>query len=319
MQIGSKTLPELGPGQVLVRLYAAGVNPSDTYVRLGPEGPWAASPHLLPRLPFTPGKDGAGVVEALGPDSGAGPQLSQRVYTLGSTTGTYAELAVCNAADVHPLPDRVSFEEGACIGVPCSTAYRALVIRCGAIAGDRVFVHGASGAVGLAAVQLAVDMGCVVVGSASTPEGEAAVADAGAHFVVNHRAEGYLQKACAFGDGRRFNICLEMMASENLVADVGIMARHGRIAIIGSKAQDVAFNPRLTMPMELDIRGVFSPCATASEREATQHALFDAMDRGALRPPVAVRLPLAEAPQAHVQVMRPGKSGNVVLTIDGLE
>jgi len=319
MQIDNKTLPELGPGQVLVRLYAAGVNPSDTYVRLGSTGPWATTPHLLPQLPFTPGKDGAGVVEKLGPDSGTGPLLSQRVYTLGSTTGTYAEFAVCNAVDVFPLPDRVSFEEGACIGVPCSTAYRALAIRCGAAAGNRVFVHGASGAVGLAAIQLAVDMGCIVVGSASTPEGLAAVADAGAHFAVNHRAEGYLQEACAFCEGRKFDICLEMMASENLVADVGIMARHGRIAIIGSKAQEVAFNPRLTMPMELDIRGVFSPCATASEREATQHALFDAMDRGALRPLVAMHLPLADAPQAHVQVMRSGKSGNIVLTLKGLE
>jgi NADPH2:quinone reductase len=164
---------------------------SDTYQRLGPAGPWGATPHLLPKPPFTPGNDGAGVVTALGPGvDPAAIAVGDRVYTLKSTTGTYSEHALCNATDVYPLPDNISFEQGACIGVPCSTAFRALKHRCPVKAGDRVFVHGASGAVGLAAVQLARAWGCFVVGTAGSEPGLAAVRAAGAHVAVNHREEG---------------------------------------------------------------------------------------------------------------------------------
>lgn len=319
MKLGTKTIPSPSEGQVLVRMGAAGVNPSDTYVRLGPLGPWAATPHLLPTPPFTPGKDGAGVVLKAG--DGVSYKEGDRVYLTNSLTGTTAEHALCTVTDVWPLPDRISFAQGACVGVPCSTAYRALAIRCAAQKGEAVFIHGASGAVGLAAVQLAVDMGCFVVGSAGTPEGRAAVTDAGAHAVVDHRSEGYLEEAKDKTEGG-FNMCLEMMASSNLVADTSIMARHGRIAIVGSKPVPIAFNPRLTMPLELDIRGVFSPSSTQQERVMTHRALFDYMDRGALTPVVSVILAMEEMPKAHVEVVKPsrgGALGNIVIKCSDIE
>merc|ERR1740133_228871 len=134
-------------GEVLVRLGAAGVNPSDTYVRLGPGGPYAGNAKLIPTLPYTPGKDGAGTVEGVG--SGVESfQVGDRVYSSGSLTGTYATHALFTANQLYPLPDNISFAEGACVGVPAATAYRALHLRGEAAAADAVLVHGASGAVG---------------------------------------------------------------------------------------------------------------------------------------------------------------------------
>jgi len=312
------TLRDVEEDEILIRVHAAGVNPSDTYVRLGPEGPYAGNKKLIPSLPYTPGKDGAGVVEKVGPNV-TEFCVGDRVYVSGSKTGTYARHAICGESQVFSLPESVSFEQGACVGVPCATAYRAVHTRGGATKGDAVFIHGASGAVGLAAVQLAVDAGCVVVGSAGTTEGEDAVRAAGAHGVVNHRTDGYLDAAVNLlqgFDAEGFDLLLEMAADINLVADLGIMRGGGRVAIVGSKARTIALNPRLAMPNELDIRGVFLGNAKPSELRETHAALFKAMETGVLSPVVDSAIPLESASQSHEDVMNPpkgGSAGNVVL------
>ena len=130
-----------GPGQVLVRLMAAGVNPVETYIRAGTYA-------KLPPLPYTPGSDGAGVVESVGAGVDARLQPGQRVWVAGSVSGTYAEQTVCVAGRVFALPDHVTFEQGAALGIPYSTAYRALFQRGGAKSGETVLVHGATGGVG---------------------------------------------------------------------------------------------------------------------------------------------------------------------------
>lgn len=208
---------------------------------------------------------------------------------------------------------------GAGIGVPCATAHRALFTRCGAKKGDAVFVHGASGAVGLAAVQLAVGSGCdPVVGTAGTKLGEDAVRAAGAHLVLNHRTEDYLEfakKAMPSG----YDICLEMMASSNLSADLSIMGRCGRVAIVGSKATPTDMNPRSCMPLELDIKGVFLGNSTREELVQTHEALYSAMASGQLMPPVALKFPMKHAAAAFKEVTAPtrgGSFGNVVLIIE---
>lgn len=217
---------------------------------------------------------------------------------------------------VHALPPNISFAQGACVGVPCATAHHALA-RCRARPGDNIFVHGASGAVGLAAVQLAKHMGCTVVGSAGSAEGEAAVLVAGAIAAVNHRSANYLAAAEA-AVANKFDLVLEMAAHANLVMDLGLLRRGGQLAIIGSKAQSIELNPRLLMPNELSIRGIFLPSQSGAESKETHAALYAAMESGALIPVVATEIPLAQAPQAHVEVMEPssgGKAGNVVLTV----
>jgi len=308
MRLKSVTLQSPQQGQVLVRMGAAGVNPSDTYVRLGPDGPYAGNAKLIPSLPYTPGKDGAGTVESVGPGVDTF-RPGDRVYSSASLTGTYATHALFSTNQIYSLPSNISFAQGACVGVPAATAYRALHIRGKACANEAVFVHGASGAVGLAAVQLAVNQGCFVVGTAGTAEGEEVVRNAGAHFVVNHRAEGYLESAKASLPGDKaadgFDLLLEMAADVNLVADFAIMARGGRVAIVGSKAKPIGINPRLTMPKELDVRGVFLGNATPGELRETHSALYKAMEEGVLVPVVAVEIPLAEAAKSHVEVMQP--------------
>ncbi|CAJ1404366.1 unnamed protein product [Effrenium voratum] len=312
LQLSSKELSPLQSGQVRVKVEAAGVNPSDTYLRLGVHGPYAAVPHLLPNLPWTPGKDGAGVVEEVAPDV-THLKVGQRVYTCAGGTGTYASHANLDAAGVFPLPDGITFAEGACVGVPCATAYYALRFR--AQAAGRVFVHGASGAVGLAAVMLAKDLGCFVVGTAGTSAGLQAIASAGADVAICHREEGYIAK-CQTAAPEGFDVILEMAAHANLPADLQLAGPKCRLCIVGSKAEPVAVNPRLLMPKEIDMKGVFLGSASASELKDTHAALYDAMERRALVPVVAQQLPLSEAGKAHVEVMAPsagGAAGNVVL------
>ena len=155
--------PHPGAGQVLVRVRAVGVNPVDTYIRAGAHA-------VRPQLPYTPGLDAAGTVEAVG-EGVTRVSAGDRVYTSGSLSGTYAELALCDESQVHTLPARVSFAEGAGVSTPYATAYRALFQRARATPGETVLVHGASGGVGTAAVQIARAAGFKVIGTGGTEEG----------------------------------------------------------------------------------------------------------------------------------------------------
>ncbi|CAE7942433.1 CRYZ [Symbiodinium necroappetens] len=292
LSLSTKELPAISAGQVRVKVEASGVNPSDTYLRLGPTGPYAA----------------------VAPDVG-NVRVGQRVYVCGTGTGTCATHMLCDAGGVHPLPDRVSFAQGACIGVPCATAYYALKCRAKVAEGQSVFIHGASGAVGLAAVQIAKSFGCRVVGSAGTDPGLAAVSAAGADAVVNHRESGYLEKCKEIQPGG-YDVVLEMAAHANLAADLLLAGRRSRICIVGSKAEATSVNPRTLMPSEIDIRGVFLGSATPDEHAEIHRSLYDLMAGGNLAPVVSMQLPLSDAGMAHTEVMQPsagGAAGNVVL------
>src|SRR5438552_5965132 len=150
--------PKPDSGQVLVRVKAVGVNPADTYIR---SGTYARKPNL----PYTPGMDAAGVVEAVGPNVKRF-KPGDRVYTNGTITGACADRALCEESRVHPLPPKTSFAQGAALGVPYGTAYRALFQRGKAKAGEIMLVHGASGGVGIACVQFGRAFRMTVIGSA---------------------------------------------------------------------------------------------------------------------------------------------------------
>jgi NADPH2:quinone reductase len=163
LQYTSTYLPNLAPTQCMIKLHACGVNPVDTYIRSGAYG-------KLPQLPYIPGKDGAGVVISVGSEV-EGISEGDRVYLFNSTTGTYAENCICNASNIFKLPSNISFSQGACLGTPAFTAYRALFQKAQAKPGELIFVHGASGGVGLMVVEMAKAAGMKVVGTAGTPEG----------------------------------------------------------------------------------------------------------------------------------------------------
>src|SRR5687767_3599916 len=190
--------PAPGPTHVLVRVHAAGVNPYDTYMRTGNYA-------IRPPLPYTPGADAAGVIEALGKDI-RDMRVGARVYVTGTAThktyGAYAAKVLCEPHQVHPLPERLSFAQGAGIGVPYVTAFRALHDRARIQPGETLFVHGASGGVGLAAIQIARAWGLTIIGTAGTPEGIALIGAQGAHHALNHRADGYLERLKEINAGR---------------------------------------------------------------------------------------------------------------------
>ena len=293
-----------GPSEVVVKLHAVGVNPVDTYIRSG-----QYRPDL--ELPYTPGIDGAGVISAVG--SGVKHrQVGQRVYVAWSLSGTYAEEVLCREFQTHPLPEGISFGQGAAIGVPYGAAFRALFQRAHAVAGETVLIHGASGGVGIAAVQLARAAGLRVIGTAGTEEGQALVLAQGAHMVLNHRSGGYLDKLADFTCGRGVDVVLEMLANVNLDRDLGVLAKGGRVVVIGSRGR-VEIDPRSAMRQETAILGM--TLYNASDRElASMHAAFvEGLGNGTLQPVVSRELPLADAATAHHGVMEASTFGKIVL------
>ena len=296
--------PKPGHRQVLVRVHAAGVNPVETYIRAGMYA-------RKPALPYTPGTDGAGVVESVG-EGLTHLHRGDRVYTTGSLTGTYAECALCEAAQVHPLPPAISFAEGACLFIPYYTAYRALFHCAAAQPGEVVLVHGASGGVGIAAVQVARSAGMTVIGSAGSDRGRALVRNQGAHHVVDHTASDAAKDLAALTGGRGPDVILEMLANVNLGKDLTMLAPKGRVVVIGSRGP-VQIDPRESMSRDASIVGMLLFNATPEDLQRTHAALYAGLEHGTLRPVVGAELPLAEASRAHERIMSGGAHGKIVL------
>ncbi len=297
-------MPHLGHGQVLVRMHAIGVNPVETYIRAGTYA-------RLPELPYTPGNDGAGVIEQIG-DSVTELKPGDRVYTAGSVSGTYAEFALCGTEQIHRLPAKVSFAQGAAVGTPYATAYRGLFHRAHAKPGETLLVHGASGGVGTAAVQLARARGLRVLGTAGSDEGHKLACEQGAHKMFDHRAPDHFEQIMEATDGRGVDVIMEMLANVNLGKDLTILAKGGRVVVIGSRGT-AEINPRDTMQREADVRGMVLPSTPPAELASIHAALVAGLENGSLRPVIGKEFPMAEAAQAHRAVMESGAMGKIVL------
>lgn len=296
--------PVAGAGEVVVRIRAAGVNPVETYLRSG-------TYTRRPQLPWTPGSDGAGEVVALG-ERVSHVTLGERVYTTGALSGTYAELCRCRESQVRPLPERLTFAQGAAIHVPYATAWRALLQKAKAQKGETVFVHGATGGVGLASVELALARGCVVVGTGGSAAGRAKVMELGARAVLDHTKPGYLDELAALTEGRGPDVILEMLADRNLDADLGAVAMRGRVVVIGSRGR-VDVEPRRAMTRDVTVFGMSLNNATDTELAEAHDGLARGFESGALTPIVREEVPLSEAPRAHETVIAPGALGKLVL------
>jgi NADPH2:quinone reductase len=296
--------PKPKAGQVLVRVHAAGVNPYDTYMRAGTYA-------VKPSLPYTPGSDAAGVVEAVG-DGVTKVKAGDRVYTAKTVTGAYAEYAIVLENQVYPLPQKITFEQGAALFVAYATAYHALYQEADARAGETVLVHGASGGVGTAAVQLARAIGLTVFGTASSAKGLELIKKEGAHQAFDHSKPGVADEVLKATGGRGVDIILEMLANVNLGTDLKLLAQHGRVIVIGNRG-DVTINPRDLMGRRASVRA-FTLWALTDAESAEVHAGIGAgLETGALRPVVGKQIPLAEAARAHKEILEPGSSGKIVL------
>jgi len=298
--------PKPDGGQVLVRVRAAGVNPYDTYMRAGT---YAIKPHL----PYTPGSDAAGTIEAVGTGV-TKVKAGDRVYTAQTLTGAYAEYALTLEDQVHRLPQNISFEQGAGVWVPYGTAYHAVHHFAKPRAGETVLVHGASGGVGTASLQITRAMGLTVFGTAGTDKGLDLVKREGAHQVFNHTEAGYQDEIMKASGGRGVDVILEMLANVNLGGDLKMLALQGRVVVIGSRG-DVTITPRDIMSRRASVLA-FSLWAVQPAEIAEIHAgLIAGLENGTLRPVVGKQLPLAEAARAHKEVLEPGAAGKIVLVL----
>lgn len=296
--------PKPAAGEVLVRIHAAGVNPYDTYMRAGTYA-------IKPPLPYTPGSDGAGIVEAVG-DGVEKVKPGERVYTAQTLSGAYAEYALALERQVHPLPANISFSQGAGVWVPYGTAYHALYHSAKAHASETVLVHGASGSVGSAAVQIARAMGLTILGTAGTPAGLEVAKQQGADQVFDHRRAGYQDEILKATGNRGADIILEMLANVNLAHDTKLLARDGRVIVIGNRGE-VTINPRELMMRRASIRAFALWDITPAEEADIHAGLFAGLCNGTLRPVVGKELPLTEAARAHREVLEPGAGGKIVL------
>jgi len=301
-----KEIPTPSPaaGQVLVRIHAAGVNPYDTYMR---NGTYA----IKPPLPYTPGSDGAGVVEAVGEGVNR-VKPGDRVYVAKTLTGAYAEFALIMESQVHPLPDKITYAQGAGVWVPYGTAYHALYQCARARAGETLLIHGASGGVGIASVQIARAMGMIVLGTAGTKKGLELVKREGAHHVFDHTQPGYLEQILKVTSGQGVDLILEMLANVNLAKDLKLLAFQGRVVVIGSRG-DVTITPRDLMTRRASIHSFTLWRITEAEDKEIHAGIVAGLEDGTLRPIVGKELPLAEAARAHKEVMEPGAFGKIVL------
>jgi NADPH2:quinone reductase len=304
LKIEEVPTPTPSAAQVLVRNHAVGVNPVDTYLRSNTD-------NRGPKLPYTPGSDAAGVVEAVGADVKS-VKPGDRVYFGGSGSGAYAEMSLCSEAQVHALPANATFAQGAAVNVPYATAYHALFNRGHGRAGETVLVHGASGGVGIGAVQLARARGLTVIGTAGTERGRRLVAEQGAHHALDHSAAGYLDEVMRLTGNRGVEVILEMLANVNLQKDLGVIAMGGRIVVIGNRGP-TEVNARHAMNKDADIRGMALGHATAAQLAGIHAALVEGLRNGTLRPVIAEEIPLAQAPRAHDVVMESGHHGKIVM------
>ena len=296
--------PRPAAGEVLVRIHAAGVNPYEAAQRAGTYA-------VKPNLPYTPGSDAAGVVEAVG-DAITKVKTGDRVYTAQTLTGAYAEYALALESQVYRLPGKLSFAQGAGVWVPCGTAYHALYHSAKAHASETVLVHGASGGVGIATVQLARAAGLRVLGTAGSAKGLELVTREGAHEAFDHSKAGYQEQIMRATGGRGVDIIVEMLANVNLANDLKLLATNGRVIVVGNRG-DVTINARDLMVRRGSIRA-FTLWAITEAEAAEMHAgLLAAMESGTLRPVVGKEIPLAEAARAHKEILEPGTAGKIVL------
>jgi NADPH2:quinone reductase len=309
LQVEEVPVPKPGDKDVLIKVHAVGVNPVETYMRAG------LYP-VKPQLPYTPGKDAAGVVAAVGA-SVKKFKVGDRVFCTRESSGTYAEYCVNPEKGCWILPDRLSFEQGAGIGVPFFTAYRSLFQRAHAKPAGSLLVHGASGAVGLASVQLARAYGMKVYGTAGTEEGMKLVKSCGAHHVFNHRNPEYTKELVAATNGQGFDVIMEMLANINLSKDTELLKMGGTVVVIGSRGK-VEIDPRFLMGKDAGIIGMNLGIVSCDrDWEDMGAGLTAGFENGTLTPIVDKEYPLSKAGDAHRDIIESsGAKGNLILKIN---
>ncbi len=303
--------PSPNAHEVKIKLYATGINPNEVYTITGEYA------YNVPNLPYVPGYDGAGEVEAVGA-AVENVKVGDRVYlsAFGAerNSGTYAEKVVVDAESVHLLPDHVSYKEGAGLGIPGFTAYLALFQKAQIKAGETVLIHGGSGAVGSLAVQMAKAIGAIVIGTSSTEEGRDSILKMGADYAIPHVTAENKEKLLEVTEDKGPDVIIEFLANANLETDTKVIADAGRIVIVGSR-DTIEITPRNLMSNEAIVTGmtVINPGEEAMNE--MHHGIFAFLDTGVLKPVIGHEFSLEEASAAHKSLMESSGSGRTIFNI----
>jgi NADPH:quinone reductase len=317
LSVGDMPTPEIRSGEVLVRVMASGINPSDTKGRGGARGNLAMP---FPRI--IPHQDGAGVIEAVGADV---PQYrkGERVWLfeaqLGRPFGTAAEYIAIPSANAVPLADQLSFVEGACLGVPAMTAHRC-VFADGPIEGKTVLITGGAGAVGFYAIQFAKQAGARVIATVSNEEQAQTARRAGADLAINWRTEDVVARVaqCAgSGNERSVDRIVEVAFGANLDLSLQMLKPNGVIAAYSSDAMPEPVLPFWSMvTLDATVRFVLVYVMSRTAHEKAIEYINAAATEGWLQHNVAASLPLESIAEAHQLVESGGLGGKVIVELN---
>jgi NADPH2:quinone reductase len=309
LQVGDVDKPTPAAGEVLVRVYASGVNPSDTYGRRGTQAPMA-----FPRI--IPHQDGSGVIEAVG--DGVPPErVGERVWVYEATWnrpgGTAAEYTTVPAQRAVRLPDNVDFDAGACLGIPALTAHRA-VFADGPVTGQTVLVTGGAGAVGSAAIQLATWGGASVISTVSSAEKGQVATESGADHVLNYKTQDIVAEVKRLTGGAGVARIVDVDFGGNLPISLQIASLSGVIASYATRGNTEPTVPfRALMQKNLLVHAILVYTMPESAKAVGAAEVTRALEEGALRPVIGARLPLERIAEAHAAVEQGRIIGNVVL------
>jgi NADPH:quinone reductase len=295
--------PKPGTGQALVRVYAAGVNPTDVTTRRG----GAAQ---APKLPASLGRDASGVVEAIG--SGVKTVKSGDKVIVRGGAANYAELTAVSEDDLYPVPDGVGPIDAASIGVTYSTAWDAVVNKAKAGSGQWVLVQGASGGVGVAAVQIAKAVGARVIGTASTAEKRAWVEAQGADHMVDYTQDDWPQQVKDLTGGKGVDAIIDGVGGDSFLRGFECIAPDGNVCVFGaSGGREIQMNIASIFRNRIHIHG----CGGSGSSREDFEKMLGMFSTGKLKATVETTLPLADAAQAHQMIEDRKVIGKIVLKV----
>jgi NADPH2:quinone reductase len=312
LQTGDIETPAAGPGEVLVRVYTSGVNPSDVKKRAG------SFPNLLDDGLVIPDSDGAGVIEAVG-DGVDSNRVGERVWLyqaqFARRFGTAAEYVAIDSNRAPKLPDNVSFEVGACLGIPVMTAHRA-VFADGDVSGQTILITGGAGRVGYYAIQWASQAGATVIATASNDEDRTACLDVGAHHVVNHRDDDVVAEILAASGGELIDRVVDVEFGANLPISVEVLKVSGVIATYSSTQIPEPKIPFFRMMYkDLTLRTIIVYAMPEAAKLQAIDDIDKALSNDALKHRIAASMPLGEIVRANEVIEQSGIRGAVILTI----
>jgi len=310
--VGEQPKPEVAAGEVLVRVKASGVNPSDVKKRAG------AFPNLLDAGLVIPHSDGAGVIEAVGAGVDAS-RVGERVFLyqaqFGRRFGSAAEYVAIDASRAPKLPDNTSFEVGACIGIPMMTAHRC-VFSDGSVAGKTVLITGGAGRVGYYAIQWAKSGGATVVATASNPDDTALCKTMGADHVINHRDESWSEQVLTATKGSKVDRVVEVEFGANLPEVLKCIAVNGVIATYSSTQVKEPQLPFIQMMfLDLTIRMVIVYAMPEEAKLLAIADVIDALENNTLKHRIAHLVEFDDMAKAHELIEQGGFGGCVVVKV----